>query len=948
MKNSKNISFSLLFIITSLLTACGGAKKDSSSSVSEESIPTSESSSVMESEIPSEEPISEESSSIESSDLFSEYSEVLSEDIISEFSEAYSESESEEESTPMSEIESELISEEESVVTSEEESMIFSENTSEEGDFFDPVLSFSFESTSNGYTLDNASGSKYHIDYVFNKENADILFKKPNDPLLKQGVNNKSLYMDGFSTKIRIADYDAPLNKITFSTWVAPRGFENLNRYGNETCAAGHPRMTSLFNWGHMENEEGFLFGYGRLGLWGLQMNLHSNDTGNDFFVGFYDPMNTLPLYEWSHIAATFDGETGYICLSFNGKVCYEAIIPDLVDTEIIESDQPLYFGYYCSPIYEFGIARQSPSALVDEVEIYHDVLSPKDLRFLFHKYSDGDNPPELPFSEVQLDSSVYSGDRYRPQYHGIPPAVWMNEPHAPIYYKGMFHVFYQHNPIGPYWSQIRWAHICSTDMIHWHYVKDAVAPQNPACPEGAWTGGSVIGPDGVPWLTITAGTNYADYVETSRFSHQSVCYAHPVDPTDPYLTDWKVEEVNTLVQPSDWSQGKIEEFRDPFVWYDAPYYYMMVSTSVADDWDTSHGGSTNMFRSTDMRNWEYKGFTFEVSYADYPEQGKHWECCIMLPISTEDGSLTKYIFMDSPQYTVSGYVVDTYYWIGTFDKVACRFIPDDPKPRLFDHGKGIYTGQTGFCYITDEERESGITNYEDGHSVIISLAQGKSAGTDQNKIAGWAHNLAMPVEIFLADNGVDVIRRPVSAVTTLYKETLFEYSGPAISADELKEQMSEVRSDMYEIKASFTLAPTAAEYSGGIYVRYNPTENYMGTERSAIRFSNNGIYVDRTLSTLLDYVDKSDTWVVPMYGKTYDVTIYVDRSQLEIYINDIATITTRIYPKYGDSDYISLFDNNSGIMFTNFKITQMKGCFSDEVEPAYYDNMGNLKDFGN
>ena len=125
--------------------------------------------------------------------------------------------------------------------------------------------------------------------------------------------------------------------------------------------------------------------------------------------------------------------------------------------------------------------------------------------------------------------------------------------------------------------------------------------------------------------------------------------------------------------------------------------------------------------------------------------------------------------------------------------------------------------------------------------------------------------------------------------------------------------------------------------------MRYNPTENIVGTERSKICFSNEGVYVNRLQSTLLDYVDKSETWHAPVYGNHFDVTIYVDRSQLEIYVNDIATLTTRIYPKYGDSDYISLFDENSGIKFQKFKITQMKGCFSDEVEPAYYGNVGNI-----
>ena len=94
------------------------------------------------------------------------------------------------------------------------------------------ALSFSIDDVTGSYTKDNVSGDDYLVNYVFNEQNKDRIFKKPNDPLLKQGVHNKSLYMDGFSTNISIEDYEAPKNKITFSTWVAPRGFENLNRYG--------------------------------------------------------------------------------------------------------------------------------------------------------------------------------------------------------------------------------------------------------------------------------------------------------------------------------------------------------------------------------------------------------------------------------------------------------------------------------------------------------------------------------------------------------------------------------------------------------------------------------------------------------------------------------------------------------------------------------------------
>jgi sucrose-6-phosphate hydrolase SacC (GH32 family) len=244
---------------------------------------------------------------------------------------------------------------------------------------------------------------------------------------------------------------------------------------------------------------------------------------------------------------------------------------------------------------------------------------------------------------------------------------------------------------------------------------------------------------------------------------------------------------------------------------------------------------------------------------------------------------------------------------------------------------------------MTDEERAAGITDYEDGHTVIISLAQGKSAGTDQNKTAGWAHNLAMPVEIFLAPNGKDVIRKPVSAVETLYKEEVYNYKGSGISANEFASQVSNIRSDMYEIKAKFKLNPTQGDFSSGFYVRYNPTENYLGTERTAITFRSDDIVINRLESSLLSYVQKSDTWHLPMNEREYDVTIYVDRSQLEVYINGIEQFTTRIYPKYGDSDYISAFDFGGGMTITECTIRTMKGMLKDEVVPAYYENTGNL-----
>jgi len=802
------------------------------------------------------------------------------------------------------------------------------------------AIHYSLDESAGSVAKEKVSGKDYTVNYVFNASNADNLFKEPNDPLRRKGVKGNALYMDGFSNNIINRDYKPSSKAITISAWVAPRGFENIVYYDGASMGAGHTRLTSIVNKGDIEMGEGFLLGYGRLGLWGIQLALHSNETEEDFVVGYYDPLNTLPLYQWSHVVATYDGKTGYIGLFFNGEKAYEAIIPDLQNTRIISTEEPLRIGCYVSPQIEFGVKRQMVAGLLDEVKIYKEALTPKKIKEIYNDTDYNGEHPELDWKDVGLDTSVYAGDRYRPQYHALPPAVWMNEPHSPFYYKGKYHVFYQHNPVGPYWSQIRWGHIVSDDMIHWEYVKDAVVPTAGICPEGIWTGGACIGPDGTPWLAITAGTNLYG---NPNHGGQNVAFAHAKDPNDPYLIDWVVEDKLVITQPNDDSQGEREQFRDPFVWYDSGTYYMMVSTSIPRrDPNQELGGSAVVYTSTDMREWTHRGYLYECDYKAFPEQGGHWECVVMLPITTKDGSQTKYVLFDCPQYTVDGYTVECYYWIGTFDKETCKFVADDDKPKLFDMGRGIYTGQNGFCYLTEEEVAAGKT-YEQGRTILYAIAQGKDAGTDQNATAGWAHNYAIPLELTLSDDGKEVIRKPVKEAESLRTETLYTYTGTGKTASEINSEISSIRCDMLEIRAKVQLAPTAPTYSGGIYVRFNPNEVGGLTERSELVFSNNGVYVERNKSSLLDYVNRQPSHTWNRVKNEYEITLLLDRSMLEIYVDGLMSFTTRIYPKYGDSDYIRVFDNGANIKFTEFTVYRMGSAYSDTVVPAYYGNVGNL-----
>ena len=87
--------------------------------------------------------------------------------------------------------------------------------------------------------------------------------------------------------------------------------------------------------------------------------------------------------------------------------------------------------------------------------------------------------------NNVMIDSfqtfKSYASTKYdqvlRPQFHFTSKKNWINDPNGLVYYKGEYHMFFQHNPKSINWGNMTWGHAISRDMIKWTQLPHAILP---------------------------------------------------------------------------------------------------------------------------------------------------------------------------------------------------------------------------------------------------------------------------------------------------------------------------------------------------------------------------------------------------------------------------------------------------------------------------------------
>lgn len=741
------------------------------------------------------------------------------------------------------------------------------------------IAGWSFDEGEGHAALDLAAGCDDQIEFALRKGR----FQPPQEPVWREGIAGSALLFDGYSTYMkRPADKARqPQGGLSISVWVAPRHYD----FGAEN------RLGAIVNQHHRERGEGYLLGVTRHGEWSLQLGL------GGAWTELWCRDHPLPRHEWSYVVAVFDPEGAVMKLFLNGREVASQAVP--AGSAITPSGESLMVGRnnHGSVLAEAFILNHF-DGMMDELMVLGSVMSAEEVRdaYDFYLQPHGGRRPVIPERDRLIPRKLFRNDRHRPQFHLNPPGHWMNEPHAPVYFEGRYHLFYQFNPTGPFWHYIHWGHWVSDDLVHWRDLPPALYPEPGIDPDGVWSGSAAYDEKGEPALFFTAG----DY---SRTPDQSVGIARSTYATggDPDLPYWKKEPQPIVTQER--GMGLFGQFRDPFVWKDGGRWIMLVGSGVEEG-----GGTALVYVSSDLKSWAYEGPLFTSDYASYPYLGTVWELPVLLPLKCDGKETGKHVFLICPWG--EGAKPDVTYWIGTFDSERLRFIPDEAAPQLIDVGDFHFTGP------------SGMVDPATGRTLLFTIAQGERT-PEIDYDCGWSHSAGMPVSLSLRSDGRLGIE-PIEEAKRLRERLLLELSD--VSVEEANLRLQEIRGDQLDIELVFR--PAAGRC--GVSLRRSPE----GEEETVLFHDRERrlLGVDRTRSTLdpRERTSGVQQGTLDLNGEPLRLRIFVDRSLIEGYANGLKSVTTRTYPSRTDADGIRLVADDAGPQVESLRIWSMGTIFPD------------------
>lgn len=80
-------------------------------------------------------------------------------------------------------------------------------------------------------------------------------------------------------------------------------------------------------------------------------------------------------------------------------------------------------------------------------------------------------------FAAVKLSDEMPKSADLHPAIHFAARNGWINDPNGLIFDGGIYHMYFQFNPVDTVWENMSWGHAISRDLLHWDQLDDVMYP---------------------------------------------------------------------------------------------------------------------------------------------------------------------------------------------------------------------------------------------------------------------------------------------------------------------------------------------------------------------------------------------------------------------------------------------------------------------------------------
>ncbi len=458
------------------------------------------------------------------------------------------------------------------------------------------------------------------------------------------------------------------------------------------------------------------------------------------------------------------------------------------------------------------------------------------------------------------------SHERYRLGFHIAPKTGWLNDPNGLCQFRGVYHAFFQFNPMWPKLDTKYWRHFISTDLLHWKDAGTSLVTDIAEDRNGVYSGSACVrrgmASDGGDLMCLYYTGNVVDkndpeagidYVHTGREANEILVTSED---------GFNFSEKSVLLRNSDYPNVCTLHVRDPKVWEQDGRVWMLLGARDQDD-----EGMVLLYGSDDGRTWHIKSQVYSQNKFGYM-----WECPNIVQIDGHD-----------------------------FLAVCPQGLPDevDRWQNLWQAGYFPLPGSILDTVLVDEntfvEWDLGYDFYapqvfvdDSGRTILIGwMGTFEDNRTSSPEGMPWAHCLTVPRVLTMGDDGL-LRQNPAPELEAARGEAVSLHASKHVAID--------------EHRADIVLS--GIEGVGALVLDDNAVEIAYTGEKLEVSFGGADVAggrIDRQVP--LDHLD--------------DLRVLVDTSAIEIYANGGKTVfSTRWFPKADMFKVEASFKSAEAVMY--------------------------------